>query len=255
MKIHHRFLIAAAAIGAVLALPGCATDFGRYADGTVKIAQSADAVKGKRFEALGALGCTTTYTFNDKGDKVAKQEVKCDPEAAKFAAFALAVSGMQQAPDAPTRLEAPYSLGQGIRDIAGLIVPLANVGAQIYGVQKNAQVAITQSNNSAAVAVSTNNTMASIAGSGLAAATTLGSRPTTVVNGNGNAVNGSNADNSTHNSTHNTNNCPGAPGGNGGTSGNGGSSGSATTGSAGTGGSSAGGNGAPSGAVNCTAGK
>jgi len=78
------------------------------------------------------------------------------------------------------------------------------------------------------------NGMASLGNSGLNAAVSLGTRPTTVVTGNGNAVNGSTADNSTTTTTTtNTNNC---------TSGQAGSS-------SGTTGSPAGG---PSGQVPCT---
>lgn len=90
------------------------------------------------------------------------------------------------------------------------------------------------------------NGMGNLGAAGLAAATTLGNRPTTVVNGNGNGVNGSTVDNS----THNTNNCPGAQGGNGGNSAGGGQGGAN-----GAGGSSNAGAGAPSSAVNCQAGK
>lgn len=252
---------------AVLAVAGCASDYNRYATTSADMAKATEATKAQRFTALGSLGCTTTYRFNDKGDKVTHQEVKCDPEAAKFAAFALAISGMQTAQEQVAKIEAPYTLGQAIRDVGGLIVPLANVGAQIYGIQKNASVAITQSNNATALGISTNNTMSGIAGSGFAAAgniaangfataTTLGSRVTNVTNvtGNGNAVNGSTTDNS---STANTNNCASGDGGTGTpatTASNIGSSSASTVG-ANASQSSGGTTGAQSGNTRCVAGK
>ena len=250
---------------AAMLLGGCASDFGRYAEATVRVQQSADSVRGKRFEALGALGCTTTYVFNDRGDRVTRQEVRCDPEAAKFAAFALAVAGANAAPEQAARLEAPYTLGQGIRDVAGLLVPLANVGATIYGAMKSADVAVAQSTNAANVAMSTNATFSNIAASGFAAATTLGSKPTVgAINGDGNALFGSTTTQTT------TVNCPqtttastghagnGATGGAGGAGGNGGgtSSGGGQAGNGATGGAGgASGASMPQATVNCVAGR
>lgn len=195
----RRIACAALCALAVVTLAGCASDYSKYAGTALAQTQATEATKGKRFEALGALGCTTSELVHE--GKVVRRETKCDPEAAKFAAFALAVSGMTQAPEPQAKIAAPYTFGQAIHDVGQLLVPLANAGVQLYGVRRNADVSIAQSNNSAAVAISTNNTMAGIAtggfnaaagiaGNGLAAATTLGNRPTTVVNGNGNAVNG-----------------------------------------------------------------
>lgn len=240
----------------VAVLSGCATDFGKYADKQGEVIKSADAVKAAKFDALRNLGCNTMKLYHE--GKHVGTETKCDPEAAKFAAFALAISGMTTAQEQVAKIEAPYTLGQAIRDVGGLVVPLANVGAQIYGIQKNAAVAITQSNNSAAVAMNTNNTMAGIATggfnaaagiatSGFAAATTLGNRPTTVVNGDGNAVNGSTLTNTTTTTTTSTNNCAS---GNGGTGAPGSTTNTSTTAA-----TSTGTQGAPSGATNCGAGK
>jgi len=238
----------------VASLTGCASDFSKYADKQGEAIKVTESTKAARFDALRNLGCNTMKLYH-QGVHVGT-ETKCDPEAAKFAAFALAISGMQTAQEQVAKIEAPYTLGQAIRDAAGLVVPLANVGAQIYGIQKNAAVAITQSNNSAAVAVSTNNTMAgiatggfnaaaNIAAGGFTAAATLGNRPTTVINGDGNAVNGSTLTTTT--TTTNTNNCAS---GNGGTGTPGSTSNSSTTSSSNTGMQ-----GAPSGATNCGAGK
>ena len=268
----RRAALACAAFAA-LAVAGCASDYNRYASTSVDMAKAAEATKTARFTALQSLGCSTTFILDDTGKKVTKQEVKCDGETQRFAAFALAVAGMQAKDEAAARIEAPYTMGNAIRDVAGLIVPLANVGAQIYGIQKNAAVAITQSNNSTALGISTNGTFAGIANGGFGAlqgvaasafatASALGARPTNVTNvtGNGNATNGSTADNSTTMTTS-TNNCPGASGGNGapsGGTGNTGNGGTATTGPAGTSGTSGstgtGGTGT-AGAVNCSAGK
>lgn len=239
---------------ALIAVSGCASDFGRYADKQGEVIKSADTVKAAKFDALRNLGCNTMKLYHE--GKHVGTETKCDPEAAKFAAFALAISGMTTAQEQVAKIEAPYTLGQAIRDVGGLVVPLANVGAQIYGIQKNAAVAITQSNNSAAVAMNTNNTMAGIATggfnaaagiatSGFTAATTLGNRPTTVINGDGNAVNGSTL--TTTNTTTNTNNCAS---GNGGTGAPGSTANTSTTAATNTGTQ-----GAPSGATNCGAGK
>lgn len=118
-------------------------------------------------------------------------------------------------------------------------VTLAPVAASITGnvmsyklgtnqAQYSRDVALGDQASRVATVAAVANGMASLGNSGLNAAVTLGNRPTTVVTGNGNAVNGSTADNSTTTTT-NTNNCPGGTGGNassttganaGGTSGN-----------------------------------
>lgn len=237
-----------------LVVAGCATDYGAYTKAVAAQQAATEATKTAKLDALRNLGCSTVKLYHE--GKHVGTESKCDPETQKFAAFALAVSGMQTAQEQVARIEAPYTLGQAIRDVGGLVVPLANVGAQIYGIQKNAAVAITQSNNSAAVAMNTNNTMAGIATggfnaaagiatSGFTAATTLGNRPTTVINGDGNAVNGSTL--TTTNTTTNTNNCAS---GNGGTGTPGSTANTSTTAATNTGTQ-----GAPSGATNCGAGK
>lgn len=239
---------------AIIAVSGCASDFGTYANKQSEAIKAIEKTKEARFDALRNLGCNTMKLYH-QGVHVGT-ETKCDPEAAKFAAFALAISGMQTAQEQVAKIEAPYTLGQAIRDVGGLVVPLANVGAQIYGIKQNTAVAITQSNNSAAVAMNTNNTMAgiatggfnaaaNIAAGGFTAATTLGNRPTTVINGDGNAVNGSTL--TTTNTTTNTNNCAS---GNGGTGTPGSTANTSTTAATNTGTQ-----GAPSGATNCGAGK
>lgn len=251
---------------AIIAISGCASDYNRYATTSADMAKVTESTKAARFDALRNLGCNTMKLYH-QGVHVGT-ETKCDPEAAKFAAFALAVSGMTTAQEQVAKIEAPYTLGQAIRDVGGLVVPLANVGAQIYGIKQNTAVAITQSNNSAAVAMNTNNTMAgiatggfnaaaNIAAGGFTAATTLGNRPTTVVNGGGNAVNGASVSTTTTNTTTNTNNCPAGNGGNGtGAPSGAGAPANGTTGPAGgTSGNGGTGGGAAGGAVNCTAGK
>lgn len=235
-----------------VSLAGCASDYGAYTKAVAAQQAATESTKAAKLKALGELGCSATYRFDDAGKKVVAQETKCDPEVQKFAAFALAVSGMQTAQEQVAKIEAPYTMREALRDVAGLVVPLANVGAQIYGIQKNAAVAITQSNNSANVAMSTNATMGNIAASGLTAATniagagmataaTLGSKTTnvTTITGNGNATNGSSVTTTT---TTSTTNCTTGNGGNGQ-----GGSGSTAAGGAGTAGAS--------GAETCSAGK
>lgn len=273
LDIYKNRLAALACAALALVAAGCASDYNRYANAVQESAKATEATKTARFTALQSLGCSTTFKLDDSGKKVTHQETRCDPETQRFAAFALAVAGMQAKDDAAPKIDAPYTVGNALRDVAGLIVPLANVGAQIYGIQKNAAVAITQSNNATALGVSTNNTMAGIAGagfsaaggiasSGFASATALGTRATnvTTVTGNGNATNGSTADNSTTTTTTtttSTNNCASGPGGSGvpGTTSTATGASTATT----TGGSNASGStgtqGAPSGSTNCQAGK
>lgn len=161
-------------------------------------------------------------------------------------ALAATGAGQQQLPAMPA-IEGWDD--KALRLIGALAGPASNIGLGIVqanvareGIRANKDIAL--GDQQARV-----DTIAAVT-QGMA---TLGSRPTTVVNGNNNAVNGSTANNSTNTrittttTTTSTNNCTsgnGAPGGNSGSGGPGGE--------AGGGGNSTAGNAAPSGQVPCS---
>ena len=195
--------------------------------------------------AVFATGCATPDTVRVK----AWQEIRAQEVAAEKARWdALAALGKDADPHTKDKLAMAWmaaSMGGKAHDVTpmpaepesafdktlrvvGILAPVAanitgNVMAYKLGTnqaQYSRDIALGDQASRVATVATVANGMASLGNSGLNAAVSLGTRPTTVVNGNGNAVNGSTADNSTTTTT-NTNNC---------TSGQAGSS-SGTTGS------------------------
>ncbi len=242
--VHAFFVIA------LLAMSGCATDYAKYAEATSKVATAKALEKPALAEQLAKLA----------GD---------DPTARVAAIMAIAFMDKQPVQGNDVQLQAPYSAGQFMRDLAGLAVPLASVGSNFYAAKKGADVAIAAQNASRDVASGDQRARVdSLAVVGNAAnaivsglASPLGEaikKPTTVVtvSGDNNAVatNQSSATRSNQTTT-NTNNCPqtaDARGGNGSNGGNS-SSGAGSAGSGGTGG--AGAPGSATQAAECVAGK
>ena len=206
-----------------------------------------------------ATGCATSDTVRVKAwqeirtQEVAAEKAKWDALAAlgkdadnhtkdKLAMAWMAASMGGKAHEAtPMPAEPETAFDKTLRAIS-IIAPVASsitgsVMSYKLGTnqaQYSRDIALGDQASRVATVATVANGMASLGNSGLNAAVSLGTRPTTVVTGNGNAVNGSTADNSTTTTTTtNTNNC---------TSGQAGSS-------SGTTGSPAGG---PSGQVPCT---
>ena len=142
---------------------GCATnqDYVMYSQTQQAIANSRASSEIARYQALADIA--------KNGDTTAKA----------VAAVTLQLSGGGQSSN--QQISPPVSTGDRILQWTGILLPsLTN----LYGINANRQVAITQSNNQAAVAQSTNNTFATmnsnmatantaIANSGLTAATTI----------------------------------------------------------------------------------
>lgn len=153
-------------VGSVV-LAGCATnkDYQLYAETQAKIAQAEAMKETARYAALAEIAKT-----GDPGAKVAAAM------SLGFANNGGAGGGVRAQP-----LNPPRSFGDTALQWTSVLLPsLTN----IYGINANRQVAITQSNNQAAIAQSTNNTFASmnnnmatsntaIANGGLTAATTI----------------------------------------------------------------------------------
>lgn len=224
-------LIVAAA--AALLLAGCATNYEHYAK-----AIEAQA----KYQAVAETERASAFKAALESD---------DPVARAVAANgmgiteALRVTG-RGGGNGVTAIAPPKTMLEEAATLIGAFNPWVAAGAQIYGIKKNADVAIANINGTVEAQRIQSGERVSIFDRFASTATTLGTRPSTVVTGNGNAVNGSTADNS----TTNTNNCPGANGGAGGNSGNAGSGGTN-----GAGGSSNAGQGAASSPVNCSAGR
>ena len=182
-------------IFAVLAT-GCATPDTRRVDAWTEIRKQEIAADKAKWDALAALGKDADNHTKDKlamawmaasmgGKTHDATPMPAEPETAFDKRYALSRSspGCLQHYRQRNGVQARHQSGPILRDIA--------LGDQASRVATVATVA---------------NGMASLGNSGLNAAVSLGTRPTTVVNGNGNAVNGSTADNSTTTTT-NTNNC------------------------------------------------
>lgn len=122
------------------ALTGCASnDWAHYASAQKSIAEAEAAKEIARYQALA--------TIAQNGDTTAKAVAAMSIQAGTAASR-------------PTQLATPVSTEERIRSWLGIIVPGVVQG---YAVNRNAQVAITQSNNSAAVAQSTNSAFVGIA--------------------------------------------------------------------------------------------
>lgn len=160
-------------IGTIV-LTGCATnkDYQLYAETQAKIAQAEAMKETARYAALAEIAKT-----GDPGAKVA-------------AAMSLGFANNSGAGvRAQQQITPPKSLGDTALQWTSVLLPsLTN----LYGINANRQVAITQSNNQAAIATSTNNTFASmnnnmatsntaIAGAGFTAATNIANSGLTAV--------------------------------------------------------------------------
>lgn len=223
--------------------------------------------------AVFATGCATTDTVRVKAwqeiraQEVAAEKAKWDALAAlgkdadnhtrdKLAMAWMAASMGGKHESTPMPAEPETAFDKTLRAISIIAPVAANITGPVMSyklgtnqAQYSRDVAIGDQRARVDTVAAVTNGMGALGAAGFSAATTLGNRPTTVVNGNGNAVNGSTADNSTH--TSNTNNCAT---GNGGSGSSGTSSG--TSASSGTSNQSATGTtGAASGQSNCSAGK
>ena len=211
-----------------LLLAGCATpDFKAELATYEKVQTKRSDEKAEKYKALGAIATGAS----DATKQVALQA---------WQAVAMADSlggGQKQYEPMPT---APATAFDKTLQAISIIAPVASsitgsVMSYKLGTnqaQYSRDIALGDQTSRVATVAAVTNGMASLGNSGLNAAVTLGNRPTTVVTGNGNAVNGSTADNSTTTTT-NTNNCASGQAGS----------------SSGTTGSPAGG---PSGQVPCT---
>lgn len=135
-----------------LFLAGCATgDYKLYADTQRAIAASKAQAEVARYAALAEIAKT-----GDSGAKVA---------AVLSIQMGAGPGGQTQA-----QIAAPRNAGDTILQWTSVLLPSLT---QLYSVNANKNIAVTQSNNAAAVAMSTNTTMANIAGSGFNSVTTV----------------------------------------------------------------------------------
>jgi hypothetical protein len=126
----------------ILALTGCATDdYKRYSETQAAIASARSNAEVARYQALAEIARS--------GDSTAKVA----------AVMSLQMGSSQNTPQ--PQLIAPRSAGDIALQWASVLVPSVT---QLYGINANKQVAITQSNNQAAVAQSTNATFATMNG-------------------------------------------------------------------------------------------
>ncbi len=151
------------AVCGVLALTGCATkDYALYAETQQKIAQANAMSDAARYAALAEIA--------KQGDSAAKVA----------AVMSLQMSGGGSSGPRVQQVNPPRSVGDVALQWTSVLLPTLS---NLYGINANRQVAITQSNNQAAIAQSTNNTFATmnsnmatsntaIANSGLTAVTT-----------------------------------------------------------------------------------
>lgn len=148
----------------ILALSGCATkDYALYAETQQKIAQANAMAETARYAALAEIAKS-----GDTASRVA-------------AVMSLNMGGNGQSVKPQQHVVPPKSWSDTALQWTGILLPSLT---QIYGINANRQVAITQSNNQTAIAKSTNDTFATmntnmgtsntaIANSGLTAATTI----------------------------------------------------------------------------------
>lgn len=191
-----------------LLLAGCATpDFKAELATYEKVQTKRSDEKAEKYKALGAIATGAS----DATKQVALQA---------WQAVAMADSlggGQKQYEQMPT---APATAFDKTLQAISIIAPVASsitgsVMSYKLGTnqaQYSRDIALGDQTSRVATVTAITNGMASLGNSGLNAAVTLGNRPTTVVTGNGNAVNGSTADNSVTTTT-NTNNCTSGSGG------------------------------------------
>jgi hypothetical protein len=132
-----RMKIIALAVGAA-ALTGCAsmTDYSLYAETQQKIAQERARSEIARYEALREIA--------QKGDS-----------AAQVAAVITLNQGMAQS-QPQTSMAPPTNLHDTLLKWAGILVPSA---VQVYGIGKNADVAVNNSNNARDIAINNTRSM------------------------------------------------------------------------------------------------
>jgi hypothetical protein len=130
--------IIALAVGAA-ALTGCAsmTDYSLYAETQQIIAQEQARAEIARFEALREIAKT--------GDPTAQ-----------VAAVITLNQNQNNSVNRAQGLQAPTNLNDTLLRWASIIVPSA---VSVYGIGKNAEVAINNSNNARDISIDTNNTM------------------------------------------------------------------------------------------------
>jgi hypothetical protein len=133
-----RMKIIALAVGAV-ALTGCAsmTDYSLYAETQQVIAKEQAKAEIARFEALREIAKT--------GDPTAQ-----------VAAVITLNQNQNNSGNRAQGLQAPTNLNDTLLRWASIIVPSA---VNVYGIGKNADVAITNSNNAKDISIDTNRTM------------------------------------------------------------------------------------------------
>ena len=214
----------------VVLLTGCATpDFKAQLATYEKVETTRSGENKAKYDSLGAIAANAS----DATKQVALQAWQAVAMADSLGGGRKAYEPMPQAPET--------AFDKTLKAISIIAPVAANITGSVMSyklgtnqAQYSRDIALGDQASRVATVATVANGMASLGNSGLNAAVSLGTRPTTVVTGNGNAVNGSTADNSTTTTTTtNTNNC---------TSGQAGSS-------SGTTGSPAGG---PSGQVPCT---
>lgn len=129
---------------AVLSLTGCATskDYQLYAETQQKIAQANAMAETARYAALAEIA-------------------KSGDTASRVAAVMSLNMGSGQGVKAPQQVNPPKSFGDTALQWTSVLLPSLT---QVYGINANRQIAITQSNNQAAVAKSTNETFATMNG-------------------------------------------------------------------------------------------
>lgn len=161
------------ALCGLVALTGCATnkDYALYAETQQKIAQANAMAETARYAALAEIAKS-----GDSASRVA-------------AVLSLNMGGGGQGVKTPQQVLPPRTIGDTALQWTSVLLPsLTN----LYGINANRQVAITQSNNQAAIATSTNNTFAAmsnnmatsnsaIASTGFTAATTIANSGLTAV--------------------------------------------------------------------------
>ena len=156
----------------VASLAGCASnDYKLYADTQMKIAQANRDAEIARYQALAKIA--------ESGDSASRVA----------AVISLNIAGAGQGGPRQVPVNPPQTFADKALQWTGVLLPSFT---QMYGINANRQVAITQSNNQAAVAQSTNNTFATmnsnmatsntaIANSGFTAATTIANSGLTAV--------------------------------------------------------------------------
>jgi hypothetical protein len=130
-----------------VALSGCAasgpSDYAVYAETQRQIATAQSAAEIARYQALQEIAA--------KGDSAASVA----------AAMGIAMGNGTGPTRASAQVSAPKSLGEKLLPWASIIVPSA---VQVFGIGKNADVAINSSNNARDVAINTNETMLGFGG-------------------------------------------------------------------------------------------